>query len=77
MKSGWKSSALIYIAILIIGAVMLSNFLFSSSEPAAISLSQAIEISKSEDIEKLVIEPEKGMMVITIDNIAGLRFNRK
>jgi cell division protease FtsH len=65
MKSGWKSSALIYIAIMIAGAVILSNILFSASEPQTISLSQAIEKSKSGNIEKLVIEPEKGIMVIT------------
>ena len=70
MKSGWKSSALIYIAILIVAAVMLSNFLFSSAEPQTITLSRAIEMSKSNDIEKLVIDPEKAIMVIT--NAGGI-----
>ena len=65
MKSGWKSSALIYVAIIIAGAVILFNVVNSSSEPHEISLSQAIEISKSNNIEKMVIEPEKRTMVIT------------
>jgi len=65
MKSGWKSSALIYIAIMIVGSVILWNVLVSPTKPNIITLSQAIEISKADGIEKLVIKPDEGVMVIT------------
>jgi len=65
MKSGWKSSIFIYVAILIAIGVISFNFLYSSTKPHIISLSQAIEISQSNNIEKLIIKPEEGTMVIT------------
>ncbi len=65
MKSAWKSSALIYIAIMVAGALILYNLLVAQDKPHTITLSQAIEISEMGNIERLVVKPDDGVMEIT------------
>ncbi|MFH0942294.1 MAG: ATP-dependent zinc metalloprotease FtsH [Chloroflexota bacterium] len=50
---------------MIVGTVILYNLLVGQPKPHTITLSQAIEISKSNNIEKLVVKPDVGIMEIT------------
>ncbi|MDP3879557.1 MAG: ATP-dependent zinc metalloprotease FtsH [Dehalococcoidales bacterium] len=58
MSSTWKRSGLLYIAILLAG-VALATVLFSpTQEPAKIPLSEVASMSRSNQIERIVVEDE-------------------
>ena len=61
MKLSWKS--LIYIAIILAGIALFSQFLFASGEPTEVSLDEAITMSQGNEIKKLVIDED--MLLIT------------
>ena len=63
MKPSWKS--LIYIAIILVGIALFSQLLFSSREPAEISLDEAITMSQGNEIKKFVIDEGNGTLLIT------------
>lgn len=65
MKLNWKS--LIYLAIILAGIALFSQFLFASGEPAEISLDEAITMSQGNGIKELVIDED--MLLIT--TVAG------
>jgi cell division protease FtsH len=56
MKSNWKISSLIYIAILIAAIAIFSQLFSTSQEPAEIPLSEAIAISQRHEISKIAID---------------------
>ena len=64
MKLNWKS--LIYIAVILVGIALFSQFLFASGEPTEISLDEAITMSQGNEIEKLVID-EDMLLITTVD----------
>jgi len=64
MKLSWKS--LIYIAVILVGIALFSQFLFASGEPTEISLDEAITMSQGNEIEKLVID-EDMLLITTVD----------
>jgi len=69
MKLSWKS--LIYIAIVLAGIVIFSQFLFAAREPAEISLDEAIASSQGNEIKELVIDGD--MLLITTADGTKLR----
>ncbi|MBE9482876.1 MAG: AAA family ATPase, partial [Chloroflexi bacterium] len=64
MKLSWKS--LIYIAIILAGIALFSQFLFASREPAEISLDEAITMSQGNEIKELIID-EDMLLITTVD----------
>ena len=56
MKSNWKISSLIYIAILIAAIAIFSQLFSTSQEPTEIPLSEAIAISQRHEISKIAID---------------------
>jgi len=56
MKSKWKISSLIYIAILIAAIAIFSHLFTTSQEPVEIPLSEAIAISQRHEISKIAID---------------------
>jgi cell division protease FtsH len=64
MKLSWKS--LIYIAIILAGIALFSQFLFASGEPDEISLDEAITMSQGNEIKELVID-EDMLLITTVD----------
>jgi cell division protease FtsH len=69
MKLSWKS--LIYIAVILAGIALFSQFLFASGEPAEISLDEAITMSQGNEIKELVIDED--MLLITAVDGTELR----
>jgi cell division protease FtsH len=68
MKTGWKRSSLIYIAILIVAIVVFSNLFSRSQEPAEIPLSEAITMSQENKIEKIFIK-DNTLLITATDGI--------
>jgi len=65
MKINWRRNILVYLVI-IIGAVVLFSFILPGSQkPAEIPLSQAIAMSQSSNIEKMIVDEEKNTILIT------------
>jgi len=64
MKLSWKS--LIYIAIILAGIALFSQFLFASGEPTEISLDEAITMSQGNEIKELVIDEDR-LLITTVD----------
>ena len=65
MKINWRRNILVYL-IIIIGAVVLFSFILpGSQEPMEIPLSQAIAMSQSSNIEKMIVDEEKNTLIIT------------
>ena len=64
MKINWKS--LIYIAVIIAGIALLSQFLFVSRKPVEISLDEVIAMSQGNEIEELVINDDM-LLISTVD----------
>jgi len=63
MKLNWKS--LIYISLLLVTVALLSQLLTTSSQPIEIGLDEAIVMSQSNEIEKLVIDEDTLLITAT------------
>jgi cell division protease FtsH len=66
MKSNWKRNSLIYIVIVIMAILLFSLLIPGSKQTEKVPLSQVIEMSKSNEIEKVVVDGET-LLVTTID----------
>jgi len=58
MKPSWKRNSLIYIAILLVGLLLLSRLFPTTAKPVEIPLSEAIAISQDRQIERIVVKGE-------------------
>lgn len=58
MKSSWRRNGLIYIMILLAAVLLFSFLMPGSSEPEEISLSQAIAMSRNNEISELLVDGE-------------------
>ena len=67
MKSSWRRKIFIYIAILLVGIAFITYLLPTAKKPAEIPLSEAITMSQSGQIEKIVVEGD----VLTITAVDG------
>ena len=63
MKPTWKLRSLLYIMILVIAVVIVSQFLMGPEKPTEIPLSDAIAMSQNNQIEKIFIDED--LLVIT------------
>ncbi len=63
MKPTWKLSSLLYIMILVVAVVIVSQFWGGPEKPTEIPLSDAIAMSQSNQIEKIFIDED--LLVIT------------
>jgi len=66
VKSSWKRSSLIYIAILLAGVALFSFLLPSANKPKEIPLSEAAAMSQNKEIEKIEVE-EDALLITTFD----------
>ncbi len=69
MKPNWRISSLIYIAILVLLAVLVWNFFAGTEEPVAIDLSTAVELSKDGHLKSLVLQPDEARMMLTVKGV--------
>ncbi|MDZ4231059.1 MAG: ATP-dependent zinc metalloprotease FtsH, partial [Dehalococcoidales bacterium] len=58
MSSTWKRSGLLYIAILLAGVALVTGLFSTPPEPAKIPLSEVASMSRSNQIERIVVEDE-------------------
>lgn len=58
MKSSWKRNSLIYIIVLLAAILLFYVLIPGANEPEEIPLSQAINLSQNDGIEKLLVENE-------------------
>jgi cell division protease FtsH len=65
MKSNWKRNSLIYIVIIIIAILLFSLLIPGSGETEKVPLSQVIEMSKNNEIERFVVDGET-LLVTTV-----------
>ena len=78
--ANWKRSGLVYIAILLIGVALVTVFLSTPNKPTEIPLSEAIAMSNSGKVEKVVLDGE-WLVLTTTDgkeersNIGVLNYN--
>lgn len=71
MKTGWKRSSLIYIAILIVAIVVIvvfSNLFSRSQKPTEIPLSEAVTMSQENRIEKIFVK-DNTLLITATDGI--------
>ncbi|MFC2044370.1 ATP-dependent zinc metalloprotease FtsH [Chloroflexota bacterium] len=65
MRSVWKSSSLLYIAILLAGVAFISFLVSDSQKPTEIGLDEVIAISQSGKIQELVLDKEALLITTT------------
>ena len=58
MKSNWKRNGLIYVIILLAAVLVFALFMPGGNEPEEVSLADAIQMSKSNEIDKVVVDGE-------------------
>ena len=65
MRINWRRSILVYLVIMIAAVVLFSFVLPGSPKPEEIPLSQAIAMSQSNNIDKMIVDEEKNTLLIT------------
>jgi len=66
MKSNWKRNGLIYVIILLAAVLVFAFLMPGGSEPEEVSLADAIQMSKNNEIDKVVVDGET-LLITTKD----------